>query len=381
MIVRTTTVLESCMRVARRCRDLGATLAEPLVLASVAIALLVGAPAVVQAQPDSGWIGKRVVQKSRNFSLHIENRVVEGRNPAVNIYRVDRIDGPWLWLKAEGEMLSGWVLTDDVVTVERGLDYFTDQIRANPTDAFAYLLRARLWADKKEFDIALSDYTESIRHDSDDSRSYLGRGLAWSEKHEYDKAITDYNEAIRHHPRYSYAYNNRGNAFLDKFDVNKAIADYDEAIKLDPQNDAPYNNRGNAWCRKLEYAKALADYADAIRINPLEPLAYHNRAWLWATCQDAHYRDAKLAVESATTACRLTDWKDPFKLATLAASYAEGGDFDSAVKWQSKAVELCADEGRKQTYQAWLALFRQKKPYHEGSPLAIASPSAAVVGP
>ena len=42
----------------------------------------------------------------------------------------------------------------------------------------------------------------------------------------------------------------------------------------------------------------------------------------------------------ANEACRLTEYKSDFILSTLAAAYAESGDFDSAVKWASKGVEV-----------------------------------------
>lgn len=46
----------------------------------------------------------------------------------------------------------------------------------------------------------------------------------------------------------------------------------------------------------------------------------------------------------ATRSCELTSWTDPDALDTLAAAYAESGDYRSAVEWQTRAIELFRKE-------------------------------------
>jgi hypothetical protein len=81
------------------------------------------------------------------------------------------------------------------------------------------------------------------------------------------------------------------------------------------------------------------------RLDPNDDRPYNGRAWLWATCPKAKYRGG---------------------LGTLVASHAEAGNFDAAVKWQRKALEVGSKaEPELEKAQARLELYRGKQPYRQ----------------
>ncbi|HSH40137.1 MAG TPA: hypothetical protein VK993_15295, partial [Chthoniobacterales bacterium] len=72
------------------------------------------------------------------------------------------------------------------------------------------------------------------------------------------------------------------------------------------------------------------------------------------------------AVEEATEACRRNDWQHWNLLDTLAAAYAEIGDFQQAVKHQEQALAATnvSAESRKELEHR-LALYQAGMPYRE----------------
>ena len=61
-----------------------------------------------------------------------------------------------------------------------------------------------------------------------------------------------------------------------------------------------------------------------------------------ATSSEAGLRDGPRAVQLAERACQLTDFKEPVYVGTLAAAYAEEGQFEPAIVAAQKACELAS---------------------------------------
>jgi hypothetical protein len=146
----------------------------------------------------------------------VDDEEGRGNNPAPGkdsvesrIDRVERVDGPWLGLAAEGSGVKGRARAAYVIPFDQAIDHITTPIRANPGDATKYNRWADVWKARQEPDIAVADLNEAIRLDPGYAAAYVGRGIAWSAKKDYDRAIADHAEAIRLDPGYAIASNNR----------------------------------------------------------------------------------------------------------------------------------------------------------------------------
>jgi len=90
-------------------------------------------------------------------------------------------------------------------------------------------------------------------------------------------------------------------------------------------------------------------------------------AWLQATDPTENVLDGERAVSFATKACELTNWQIAPTIDTLAAAYAESGDFAKAIETERKAIELATPEARP-AMEARLELYKAGKPYREPLP-------------
>jgi tetratricopeptide (TPR) repeat protein len=267
--------------------------------------------------------------------------------------------------KAAATYVNRGLLWYDKRELDKAAADYTHAIRLDPRDASAFLSRGLVWHDKSDFDKALPDFNEAIRLDPQLAKAFYFRASVWLNKNEYAKALADYNETIRLDPKLGAAFCRRGDLWWVKKQYDKALADYGEAIRLDPKLAVAFSSRAGVWLDKKDFAQALADYNEVVRLDPNDAGAFESRAWLWANCPLAKLRDGTKAVESATRACELTSWKHPSPIETLAAAYAEVGNFDKAVEFEQRALALEADPSAKKNFEDRLALYKDKKPYRQ----------------
>jgi len=195
-----------------------------------------------------------------------------------------------------------------------------------------------------------------IRDDLENAYKYANAAV------QIQPAIFDLTRAIRRAPKLSIAYGNRGICYVYRNEFDKAIDDHTRNHELDPRNPIALLNRGVAWLGKGDFEKAKQDFEAAEKLAPELGETLNGFAWFLATCPGEKYRDGNLAVAKAKVACEGSQFKDWDQLDTLAAAHAESGDFDEAVKWAQKALDV-APEDKKKLCEEQIARFKNKEPF------------------
>jgi tetratricopeptide (TPR) repeat protein len=238
-------------------------------------------------------------------------------------------------------------------------------IEIDPKNSFAYLERGVFEYNMKKYDACLGDFKQAIDLGSRAAVIHVCQGMIHLARKDPVKAKAEFESALQIDPKHADAYAGLASIFLERSQTSKALAVLDEAVRADPRSPDAFGNRAVVLLSRNEYKKALADLEDVIRLAPNSARAHRERAWILATCPDAKLRDGDQAVALATRACELTDWKEPYCLTTLAAACSEKAEFDSAVKWQQKAIDLMSAKGPEiNECRKALQRYKSKKPNH-----------------
>jgi tetratricopeptide (TPR) repeat protein len=244
---------------------------------------------------------------------------------------------------------------------------FGEAIRLNSKDALAYECRGGAYFLTCDFDKAITDFTQAIQLEPANARALFNRGSAYRAEGEFDKAIHDLSASLRLNPTNDLAYKLRAACYSAKGEHDKEISDWNEGLRLAPNDAAALVLRGFAYSATSQFDKAVHDYNEAIRLDPRNDAAYRNLAWLRATCPVASIRNGKDAVEAATKACELTEWKRWLWIDTLAAAFAEAEDFTNAVRYEKQAMEMKdVREIDRKDMERCFTLYEHKQPNHDG---------------
>ena len=121
-----------------------------------------------------------------------------------------------------------------------------------------------------------------------------------------------------------------------------AIAHARTTLKDYPLDVPTHNDLGVLLVQKGDVRGGIEQWETSLQIDPNDGNALNNLAWLLATYPADEIRNGKRAVELAKNATALPGGEAPLVLRTLAAAYAEAGDFPNALNTARRAIDLAS---------------------------------------
>jgi tetratricopeptide (TPR) repeat protein len=192
---------------------------------------------------------------------------------------------------------------------------------------------------------------------------FLGQGRV-------DEAISLLQAAVDLRPDNSPAHENLAKALIQKGEVSDALIHYHKLLELQPDNIEVHNIVGTVLVQQHRVREGVEEWQKVLAIQPENGNAMSNLAWIYATSPDDSLRDGMKAVQLAEQAMRISGRRIPMIFRTLAAAYAENGQFSQAILTAQQAFELANSQGNSglaAELQRNIVLYQERQPLRDPS--------------
>lgn len=225
-----------------------------------------------------------------------------------------------------------------------------------------------------------------------------------AERGDVKTAIQHFARSLELNPENAQAHRNLANALMLGGQFTEAEPHFLAALKLKPDDTETLAAYARGLVATRQTTRAIAQLRKAVGIKPdarfrldLAPLlaatgdfggaaeqldrvledqpntleALNNLAWIRATCPEPSIRNGPAAVRLAKEACRVSGGKQPVSFGTLAAAYAEAGDFTNAVHAAQTAIDLATAAGNQafaNQNKQLLQRYESGRPFHMPQP-------------
>jgi len=232
--------------------------------------------------------------------------------------------------------------------------------------------------EKSQLDDAIAHYRTTLQMQPNFWDADYNLGTALLGKGQVDEAIFYCDKAVTMQPNDPDAQVALANALLQKRRIDDAIIHYQKAVAaiehsraallIQPNNADCHTVLAIALDEKGQSAEAIKHYEKALEISPQSVSALNNLAWLLATGSNASLRNGVMAIQLARQADQLSGGTNALVLRTLAAAYAEAGQFGKAIESAKTAMQLGRSQGDDSLateLQQQIALYELGLPYRE----------------
>jgi tetratricopeptide (TPR) repeat protein len=217
-----------------------------------------------------------------------------------------------------------------------------------------------------EFAQAQAQFQAALALQPDFAEAHFNLGRVLWEKGQAAPAQAQFEETLKLKPNDAEAHDYLGNALLQAGRTEAAAVQFQKAVELQPDDADAQNLLGATLLQTGQTAEAIRHWQTAVQLQPDNVQTLNNLAWVLATGPQAALRNGGQSVTLAQHANELTGRANPSILRTLAAAYAEAGNFPAAVQAAQTAAQLAAAQNNTDLAKALLS---QSKLYEAGTPL------------
>ncbi len=268
-------------------------------------------------------------------------------------------NGKWLVFasKANGPFTQLW------------LTHIDDDGNDTPPVLLEHFTAANRAANIPEFVNTRMDQFAKIRQEFADYYTYYRAGILHEQRHQYTKAIENFQLALKDKSNHAESLFLLASCLARMGMEKEAIQFTRKAALVVPNSAKIHGLLGSLLSSTGRHGEALNHLEAAYSGTPNDVTIASNLAWVLATAPEAIYRDGNRAVELAEWVCKATAYKSPPLLDTLAAAYAEAGQFDKAINTTQQAIKIVRLNPKASTteLESRLKLYNAGRPYHESA--------------
>lgn len=258
---------------------------------------------------------------------------------------------------------SAWLQKGDKA---EAFSHYQKALEIQPDYAVAYNNLGDYFLKQGQADKAIPDLQKALAIQPDLVEANYNLGNAFLQKGDLNAAIQQWQKTLAIQPDYAAALNNLGNAFLNNGQLQEAIKYFQRAVAAQPDFAEANNNLGTALIQNGQVDEAILFLRQALKAKPDFVAAQNNLAWVLATCPKTADRDGSEAVRLAQQANQLSANVNPLILRTLAAAYADIGQYSNAAVSARLAMQLIQPESAlASNLQGQLQLYETGQPFRD----------------
>ena len=227
------------------------------------------------------------------------------------------------------------------------LDQFQKVLESDPREPMANCNLGIVLFQKGRVDEAIGCFQKALAAEPDFVLARDNLGTALLQKGQEPEALAQFQMALEKDPNDPTAHYNLGIFLFQTGQTDEAIAHFRKALETQPDFAKAHNNLGVALLQKGLVDEAIVQFERALEIRSGFGDAWDNlgnTAWLLATSPDASIRNGTKALALARQLDRLSRGNNPVILDTLAAAYAETGQFPEAIDEARRALALALSQ-------------------------------------